>query len=152
MSQQRFNTAQIANLLAISRPYATDRKCIEAVKSLLCEYHLQIAEYKKGQRGVVDPLLMQGIGDWGRYIFAQANPEIALARFLGKREKPGKRAKNTDRDFTITGAVVAKMENGMTLEEASPLIAAEYKLKADTVRKIYVRRNKEVRAARHQII
>jgi hypothetical protein len=150
MSQQRLNTEQIARLLIISRGYTTDRECIEAVKSLICEYHLQIAEFKKRERDVIDPLLMQGIGEWGRYIFAQPNPEIALGRFLGKRQKPGKRAKNIDRNFSITLAVLTKRESGVTFEKATALIAADYNLEADTVRKIYLRRNKEVRAARHQ--
>jgi hypothetical protein len=151
MSQQRLNLAQIAELLTISRRYANDRECIEAVKNLVCEYQWQIAEYKRGERAVIDPLLLQGIGDWGRYVFAQAKPEIALARFLGKRQGPGKRAKYTDRDFFIALAVITKMEGGMTLEKAIELVATDYGLEFDTIKKIYARRRKEARAARHQI-
>jgi hypothetical protein len=47
--------------------------------------------------------------------------------------------------------VLTKRESGVTFEKATALIAADYNLEADTVRKIYLRRNKEVRAARHQI-
>jgi hypothetical protein len=118
---------------------------------LICEYQLQIAEYKRGERKVIDALLMQGIGDWGRYIFAQPNPEMVLGRFLGKRQKPGKRAKYTDRDFLITHAVITKMEGGMRRDKAVELVAAEYGLEDDTIKEIYDRRKKEVRAARHLI-
>jgi len=148
MSQQRLKVEQIARLLAISRSYSTDPECIEAVQHLVREYQLQIAEYKKGERDVVDALLMQGVGDWGRYIFAQPDPETALARFLGTKKKPGKRTKNTDRDRDIAAAVVTKMDGGMTLEDAVVDVAANFRLGEDAVKKIYVRVRKEVRAAR----
>ena len=148
MCRQRLNTEQIARLLAISRRYSTDPECIEAVQHLVCEYQLQIEEYKKDERDVVDALLMQGVGDWGRYIFAQLNPEIALARFLGTKQKPGKRTKNTDRNRDIAAAEVTKMDGGMTLEDAIVDVAAAFRLGEDAVKKIYVRNRKGVRAAR----
>src|SRR5262249_509724 len=110
-----------------------------------------IEEFKKKERAEVDPLLMQGVGEWGRYIFAQANPEITLARFLGKRQKPGKRTKNTDCDRDIAAAVVVKMDSGMTLENAVADVAADFSLGEDTIKKIYARKRKEVRASRHEI-
>jgi hypothetical protein len=157
---------EIAALLPIadSRCDATKSEQIEAANKLLSEFRLQISEFQRSSplwfwqlepyfrfRTEIDPLLDQWIANLGRQTCADPNPLIALARFLGKRKKPGKRAKNTDRDFSITLAVVTKMESGVTLEEATALIAADYKLEADTVRKIYLRRYKEVRAARHQI-
>ena len=180
LKQLRLNTEQIARLLAISRCYATlcseyeptwkkahdedekyflhfavkkarDPERIEAVKRLICEYQLQIAEYKRRERAAIDPLLMQGVGDWGRYIFAQANPEMALGRLLGTKQKPGKRATNTDRNADITLAVIAEMEGGMTLEEAVTAVATDHCLAEDTIRKIYARRKSEARAARWEI-
>ncbi len=94
---------------------------------------------------------MQGIGELGLHIFAQDDPEIALARLLGTRQKPGKRTTNTDRNFSITRAVVTKMEGGMTLERAAVAVAKNYRLDPDTIKKIYVLRRREVRAARHEI-
>jgi len=151
MSPQRLNAEQIPGLLTISRRYSTDRECIEAVQALVREYQLQIAECRKGERDEVDRLLVQGVGDWGCHIFAQPNPEIALARFLGTRQKPGKRIKNTDRDRSIAAAIVTAMEGGMTLEEAAAAVAADFRLGEDAIKKIYARKRKEVKAARHQI-
>ena len=163
MSQERLTTAQIAGLFAIAegRCDATEIEPTEAANKLHCEFRLQIAEFQRPNplwfwqiepfRFLIDPLLDQGIAGWGRRMFAQENPTLAVARFLGKRQKPGKRAKNAKRDFSITRAVVTKMEGGMTLDDATDLVAPDYKLEADTVRKIYLRRRKEVRAARHRI-
>jgi hypothetical protein len=151
MSQQRLNAEQIARLLTISRRHSTDPGCIEAVQHLVCEYQSQIAEHKRGERAVVDQLLMQGVGDWGRHIFAQPNPEIALARFLGTKQKPGKRIKNTERDRSIAAAVVTTMEGGMTLEKAAAEVAEDYGLSTERVIAIYARKSKEVRARRHEI-
>jgi hypothetical protein len=158
VSGDRLNTAQIAELLAIAglRRDATESERIEAINSLLCEYRLQIEEYRKDKRGVIDPLLLQGIGDWGRRIFAEATPVLTLARFLGK-QKPGRRAspERAARDISVTLAVIDRMDRGITLEEASELVAAAYtprkvgkslSLKADTVRKIYIRNETEQRA------
>jgi hypothetical protein len=178
MSRKRLNTVQIAELLAIagSRRDATESERIQAVNRLLDEFRLQIEEYRKREytfrqrrsshklrknsprdivdprlRNAIDPLLIQGIQEWGLAIFAQAHPIQALARFLGKKQRPGKRAKNAGRDFSIAHAVVLKMKDGMTLEDAAASVAADYrpklKLDADTIRKIYVRKQKEVRAA-----
>jgi hypothetical protein len=128
---------------------ALERERVEAVEKLLCEFRLQIEEFKKKERAEVAPLLMQGIGDWGRYIFAQDDPEDALARFMG-RPRPGKRAKNKERDVLIAGDVATKMDGGMTLEEAADEVAEKYRLESDAVVKIYTRNKIEGRAARHQ--
>jgi hypothetical protein len=125
VSPQRINAAQIAELLAIagSRRDANDSERVEAIKSLLCEYREQISEYQKHERGAVHPLLMQGIEDWGRRIFADANPTLALERFLGERTKPGKRAKNRDRDLSIALAVVIRETRGTKVREAIEAVA-----------------------------
>jgi hypothetical protein len=139
VNRQRLNRAQIAELLAVARlqRHATESERIEAVKYLLCEYRLQIAEFRRPRplwfwqvepfrvfdERVIDPLLEQGIEQWGRWVFAQAKPVLALARFLGERKKPGKRAKYTERNFAIALAVINKMEGGMTLEEAAQALS-----------------------------
>jgi hypothetical protein len=168
MDRQRLNRLQIAELFAIAsgrRRGTSESEQIEAANKLHCELRLQIAEFQRPNplwfwqdepfwvfdERKIDPLLNQLIADWGRYIFAQENPTFEVARFFGKRKKPGKRAKNMDRDFSIAGAVVTKMESGMRFEEACEEVASHYGLKDGTIKKIYVRRNKEVRAARHQI-
>ena len=157
-SSGRLNAAQIAELMAVaaSRRDATKSERIEAVNSLLCEYRLQIAEYRRDERNVIDPLLLQGIEDWGRRIFAEADPVLTLARFLGK-QRPGKRVspERADRNISVTLAVIDLMDRGTTLEEASERVAADYSpqkvgkrlsLKADLVRKIYIRNETEQRA------
>jgi hypothetical protein len=150
MSHQRLKTAQISDLFAIAgymRRNTTEVERVEAVNSLLGEYLLQIEEFKRGERDALDPLLREGIEDWGRRIFAQEDPVTALARFLGKRQRPGKRAKHTARDFNIAVAVVIKMKDGMPLEEAASVIAAEHpSLKEETIRKIYVQNQKAAKA------
>jgi hypothetical protein len=153
MSRQRLNAVQIAEFFAIAgqRRDAAESERIEAIDNLLHELRLQIEQYRKGERSEIDHLLMQGIKEWGLQIFAQADPVLALARFLGKRQKPGKRAKYSDRDFSIALAVITRREDGMTVEKACELVAADYGLDDETIRKIFRRRNKEVRAARHQI-
>jgi hypothetical protein len=158
VSGDRLNAAQIAELMAIAdlRRDATESERTEAVNSLLREYRLQIAEYRRGKRSVIDPLLLQGIGSWGRRIFAEATPVPALARFLGK-QKRGKRAspERAARNISVTLAVIDLMNRGTTLEEAAVLVAADYtprkvgkklSLKADSVRKIYIRNETEQRA------
>jgi hypothetical protein len=108
----RLNAAQIAELFAItdSGLDATESERIEAVKSLLHEYRLQIAEYRRDERSVIDPLLLQGIGNWGRRIFADATPVLVLERFLGERLKPGKRAKHRERNLALLLQWSAKCE------------------------------------------
>jgi hypothetical protein len=158
VSGHRLNATEITELLAIagSRRDATESERIEAVNSLLREYRLQIAEYRRDKRSSIDPILLQGIEDWGRRIFAEANPVVALARVLGK-QKPGKRAspERAARDISVTLAVIDLMGRGTTLEEASELVAADYtprkvgkrlSLKADSIRKIYIRNKTEQRA------
>jgi hypothetical protein len=61
---------------------------------------------------VIDPLLLQGLKAWAFRIFLQPNSISALERLLGIRRRPGKRAKNTDRDFWIAVAVAGKMKPG----------------------------------------
>jgi hypothetical protein len=61
---------------------------------------------------VIDPLLVQGLKAWVFRIFLQPNSISALERLLGIRRRPGKRAKNTDRDFWIAVAVAGKMKPG----------------------------------------
>jgi hypothetical protein len=109
---------------------------------------------RQGERDAVDPRLMQWIKDLGCYILAQDNPEDTLARLLG-RSRPGKRAKNKERDVSIAGDVATKMDGGMTLEEAADEVAQKYwkkyRLGSDAVIKIYTRNKIEGRATRHKV-
>jgi hypothetical protein len=176
MSKRRLNTEETADLLATVRwqqpahdaddllwlkarkvqkarlggkpSGGNESRRIEAVNLLVSEYQLQVAEYKRKERAEIDPLLLQGIKEWGLYIFAQENPEIALARFLGKKQKPGKRATNTERHRDIALAVIEEMDGGAKFEKAIESVATEYGLEVDTVKKIYGRWRKELRADR----
>jgi hypothetical protein len=95
---------------------------------------------------VIDPLLVQGLKAWVFRIFLQPNSISALERLLGIRRRPGKRAKNTDRDFWIAVAVARKMKpGGMTLENASYEVAKTWGLEDGNVRQIYTRNHVEAR-------
>jgi hypothetical protein len=92
-----------------------------------------------GPGPVVDPLLEQGLKAWAFRIFLQPNSISVLERLLGIRARPGRRTKNTDRDFLIAVAVAEKRKSGMTLENASYEVAEKHGLRDDNVRKIYTR-------------
>jgi hypothetical protein len=147
VSNQRLNSLQIAEFLAVagSRRDATESERIEAVKNLLFEYRLQITEYKSGQRSGIDPILEQGITEWGRRIFADPNPTLALARFLGQSQERGKRAKHSDRDLSIALAVTIR-GRGSNIAKAVETVASLCGLKRNTVMKIYSRRKTEAKA------
>jgi hypothetical protein len=144
----RLNAAEIAELMAVagSRRPTDESERIDAVKRLLCEYRLQIAEYKANRDHTPDPLLIQGIDNWGRQIFAEPDPTLALARFLGQKSRPGKRATHTERDLSIAIAVVREMRGGNTLERAAEAVGLAYNLAPETVSKIYGLRHKEAKA------
>jgi hypothetical protein len=99
-----------------------------------------------GPGPVIDPLLMQGVKAWAFRIFLQPNPISALGRFLGTRHRRGKRAKNTERDFWISVAVVKKRKSGMTLDDASYAVAESCGLEGDSVKKIYNRNHLKAKA------
>jgi hypothetical protein len=172
MVRKRLGTEEIARLLAISRshptrhgkdekkwlkahgvyvPYAVQKayepERIEAIESLSCEYRLQLTECKEGERAEIDPLLLQGIKGWGLYLFAQPDPQLAIAIFLGKKQKPGKKSINTARDRDIASAVLDKMNGGMTMENAVAAVAAAYELSEDRVKEIYLDSREEAKAA-----
>jgi hypothetical protein len=65
---------------------------IQAVNELLDEYRSQVEQ--SADKKINDPLLWQGIKDWGLRIFAKRDPVLALERLLGLRHARGKRAKN----------------------------------------------------------
>jgi hypothetical protein len=140
------DSRRVAELFGIANGLAgaTERRRRIAVKQLLREYRLQIGRFQK--TGRIDPFLVQGIEDWGRKILSKANPVMALQELLGAREKRGKRAKNTERDFGIAVAVVREMSSGLSLERASEAVAANYQLEPDSVAKIYKRNHIEAKA------
>src|SRR5262249_47815775 len=116
MSRERsdppLDGAQIAELFATANslcPDTSEHDRIEAVGRLLREFHLQIEQYQRKERTEIDRLLERGIADWGLKIFAQKDPLLALAKFLGKKQRRGKRAKNAERDRSITAAVLSKI-------------------------------------------
>jgi hypothetical protein len=150
--RRRFNSLQVAELLAIAsgrRRKTSEGERIEAARRIWHEYRLQVAEYRDGEREVVDPILMQAVGGWGLDIFAQADPDWALVRFLGLRQRPGKRAKNEERNGSITLAMINHLEASMTVADATELVAEAYGLSSATVRKIYYRRRTEITTSRH---
>jgi hypothetical protein len=101
-----------------------------------------------GQRPLIDPLLVQGVKDWGFRIFSKESRilELELQKFLGVGSRRGKRAKYTERDFRIAVAVAEKMQLGSTLENASCAIAESFGLEPESIRKIYVRNSGEAKA------
>jgi hypothetical protein len=103
---------------------------------------------KRGKPVQVDPLLRQGIQDWGLRVFSKPNPVSALEKFLGVRRPPGKRAKNADRDLQIAVDVVKEMREKtsknrwrkrMSVEKAAEMVAPKYGLEAERIQKIYKR-------------
>ncbi len=151
MSPQRDNlpSIRIAELFAVANETrnATESERVEAVNELLSEFRLQLEQYRTGETTHIDPLLVQGIKNWGSRIFAKPDPILALERFLGARQRRGKRVKNTDRDFQIAVAVVEKMKSGMTLENAAEAVAWDYRpLEGDSIKKIYTRNHREAKA------
>jgi hypothetical protein len=123
----------------------SDRR--EAINELLREFRSQMERYGRGEITHIDLLLVQGIKDWGFRIFSKENPILALEKFLGTRQRRGKRAKNTDRNFRIAVAVVERMQSGMSLEDAAEAVAYDYKpLVGDSIKKIYTRNATEAKA------
>lgn len=151
MSSLRENlpSIRIALLFAVSNKSreASESERLDAVNELLREFRSQWGQLGQGEIARIDPLLVQGIKDWGYRIFSKPNPILALEKFLGTRQRRGKRAKNTDRNFQIAVAVAQKMKSGMSFEDAADAVASDYKpLEADSIRKIYTRNAIEAKA------
>jgi hypothetical protein len=143
------SSLRISTLFAVAngRQDASEVERLEAVNELLREFRLQCEQYRQKEINSIDRLLVQGIKNWSFRIFIQPDPMVALARFLGKKQPPGKRAKDADRNFAIAKAVHKKMQAGMNLENATDATQAEYpSLNADTIKKIYVRSHKMVQS------
>jgi hypothetical protein len=150
---QRAYLQRVTELLTRARRWSTEPECIKAIRNLRHELRLQVAEFRRGKRALVDPLLDQWAGDCGRRLFAEDDPGTALMRLLGKKHKPGKHAINAARDQKIARDVFDKMMagQGMTLEDAAAEVAKVYRRSAKTVRDIYIRGHIEVKAGRHRI-
>jgi len=142
------NSQRVAELFAIANQNldAPERSRRIAVNQLLDEFRLQAQRLGRSEATRIDPLLVQGIKDWGFRIFLNTNPVMALETLLGAREKRGKRAKNTERDFRIAIAVFGKMRLGLSLERAAEAVAADYGLEPDSIIKIWKRNKIEAKA------
>ena len=142
---------QIIELLGIANGNcdATVVERQEARKDLLSEFQWQWEQLDLKQIMQIDPLLVQGMKDWGFRIFAEPDPVLALEIFLGVRQRPGKRAKNADRNSQITVDVIEKMSAGITLATACVDVAPKYGLEPESIEKIYKRYRVAVKS--HQI-
>jgi hypothetical protein len=69
-----------------------------------------------------------------------------LEYFLGDRQRQGKRAANVDRNLQIAADVIAKMDAGMTLDDAAVAVAAHYPLTPDSIARIYKRHQRILRS------
>ena len=138
------SSTRIAELFAIAngnQDDASETERIQAVNELLDEYRSQLEKFADEKIERIDPLLLQGIKDWGLRIFAKRDPVLALGRLLGLRRPRGKRAKNTERDLQIAVAVLTKMKLGMSLEDAAAYVAenCRFGLGVESIAKIYNR-------------
>jgi hypothetical protein len=126
---------------------------VQAVNEFLGEFRSQREQFANGEIDGIDPLLIQGIRDWGLRIFAEPDPSLALKTLLGLRRPRGKRTKNSERDFEMVVAVLETRER-MTLEEkkrvslerAAEAVAQEYKLECEYVLKLYKQNRLAARA------
>jgi hypothetical protein len=155
---------------------ASDSERHEAVAELLSEFRCQFKEagreidnYEKAREAAVnkakgdadgitaaldaltagspiDPLLVQGVKIWALRIFSQQNPVAALKELLGAQRRRGKRPRNEDRNFWISVAVAKKMKSGMRLDDAAYVVAEDYDLEGDSIKKIYKRNHREAKA------
>jgi hypothetical protein len=162
-SERKNQSARIAELFAIANkllgayegasPFEIERlgappsesEHLEAVNELLREFRSQWEKLGRKEISRIDPLLVQGIADWGFRIFSNPDPILALEYFLGKRQKRGKRA-NAQRNLQITLTVLEKMRAGTSLEHAAEAVAVDYGLKTETVIKIYTRNHVKAKA------
>jgi hypothetical protein len=121
---------------------------IQAVCELLGEFRAQRERFGRNEITRIDPLLVQGIEDWGLRIFAAKKPVLALETLLGTRRKRGKRAsaKIADRDFEIALEMVNLKGSGMSLEKAAEVLASKYAIEPESIAKIYNREHKVVKA------
>src|SRR6516165_10587557 len=104
----------------------TEEQQVAARVKLHDIYRVQTNEFRRGERGEIDRELWQWATMWLHRVFENPDPVIAMAEFLGRKRKPGKRSKNTDRDFDIAVAVAKKMMlSGLTLEKAVFAVAED---------------------------
>ena len=126
----------------------TERERAAAVRKLLREFRTQKEQFGRNEIAQIDPLLVQGIRDWGSRIFAAEEPVLALEELLGKRRKRGKRAsaKTADRDSQIVRDMLERMRSGMSLEKAAEALAPDYGIGPESIAKIYKRGHKAAKA------
>ena len=141
----------IASLVSLlDHPETSKKERIIAIETLLRLYHTQIKEFERKERDAIDKYLMQTFATFGLRIFAKSDPLMAMAEFLGRKEKRGKRAKNTVRDFELAVEVAQRMADGNSLDDAAFAVADAHKddlnLSAERIENIYKANRSDARA------
>jgi hypothetical protein len=133
--------------LADPKSGTPEHERIAALKAALDVLRRQVGEFRDGQRKLINPVLTQQIGVWGLQIFAAADPLEAMARFLGRKQPRGKRAKNTDRDLQIAVEVARKnMLEHMPLTKAIVAVGKSRHRSPERIDRIYKVHRKAARA------
>jgi hypothetical protein len=136
--------------LADPRSGTPEAERMAAVDALLNLLRTEVGEYKRGERSDIDRPLISGFTSVGLRIFAQLDPLAALAEFLGRKRKRGKRSKNTERDFAIAVEVAKRIYDGMSLDDAAVAVAERLKgtvdLSPERIENIYKANSKAARA------
>jgi hypothetical protein len=124
----------------------TEAERYKARKDLLKEFQWQYQQVGGKQIAAIDPYLVQAVKDWAFRIFAKPKPARELEYFFGMRQRPGKRPANVNRNFQITADVIAKMDAGMTLENAAAAVASTCPLTVESIATIYKRYQRALRS------
>jgi hypothetical protein len=140
--------ARISRLgwLADTRSGRPEAERLAALEQLLTLHRIQVEEFKRGEREIIDPPLYNAIVSFGVRIFAQADPLDAMAKFLGRKRERGKRGKNSRRDFDIALKVVEKKFTGISLEDAAVAVAKDFGLSPERIENIYKTNHKAAKA------
>jgi hypothetical protein len=143
--------ARISELetMAYRRPGYSEAERVAAAQELLAIYRSQFNERTAERRREIEAALLQAINGLGQFIFAQPDPCVAMARFLGAKQKRGKRAKNQARDFELSLEVEKYRRAGLSLEQALERISAESKnpiLSTARIKNVHKRHKKEAAA------
>jgi hypothetical protein len=118
--------AQPMSEVSVKTKRSAQRQQVAARQKLFVIHRDQARQIEKGERDEIDRELLQWITMCLRRIAANVDPVVAMAEFLGRKRKRGKREKNTDRHFEIAVAVAKKMMlSGLSLEKAVFAVAED---------------------------
>jgi hypothetical protein len=157
LKQKIPSSLDIAKLFAIANGNTgtPETERVQKVDEILANYRSQRQQFADGEINGIDPLLMQGIEEWGRRIFAAPDPVRALKILLGLQRPRGKRAKNAERDVERAIAVLETRERmsveenkRVSLERAAEEVAETWGLEHDYVLKLYKRHRLAAKAER----